>query len=308
MESRIFSNLHVIVEPEELNDISFGHRGMLSLRMDVGDESAVKTVFEYVFSPRNDRPFSINITMAGAYGGAVQPSWFNKFFLMLCHPLYFRMDEKLVIGVSPEDKQQYSWQILVKQLESELKRQGLVFTYVNFGIEAGEGNNKPPFFFDDPESTEKEFFPWYFEKLKSTNSIIQIICRYNKSRSPQQILDFIDRSEETIMKQEPLLYRLIEKEIFYREQLDSLKLKIDVLQSELSSKNEYLAYLTAGRSGDNVYSNMGLSESMKISKFYQQEYEILPLWYKRFGHIIKVITGKRSLRSLYDKNAPKYKK
>ena len=36
-----------------------------------------------------------------------------------------------------------------------------------------------------------------------------------------------------------------------------------------------------------------------ILSWYEKEYEVLPLWYKRFGHIIKVMTGKRSFKSLY---------
>lgn len=43
-----------------------------------------------------------------------------------------------------------------------------------------------------------------------------------------------------------------------------------------------------------------------ILQFYKYEYEILPLWYKRFGHILKVMMGKRSFRSLFDKKAKKY--
>jgi hypothetical protein len=34
---------------------------------------------------------------------------------------------------------------------------------------------------------------------------------------------------------------------------------------------------------------------------------VLPLWYKRFGHIIKVLTGKRSFKSLFDDKAKKGK-
>lgn len=44
-----------------------------------------------------------------------------------------------------------------------------------------------------------------------------------------------------------------------------------------------------------------------ILQFYKNEYEILPLWYKRFGHILKVVAGKRSFRSLFDKTAKKYR-
>ena len=36
-----------------------------------------------------------------------------------------------------------------------------------------------------------------------------------------------------------------------------------------------------------------------ILRWYEKEYEVLPLWYKRFGHIVKVMMGKRSLKSLY---------
>lgn len=39
-----------------------------------------------------------------------------------------------------------------------------------------------------------------------------------------------------------------------------------------------------------------------IIEWYNNEYEVLPIWYKRFGHIIKVITGKRTFKSLYKKN------
>ena len=41
--------------------------------------------------------------------------------------------------------------------------------------------------------------------------------------------------------------------------------------------------------------------------FYHYEYDILPLWFKRLGHIVKVLMGKRSLRSLFNDNVKKYK-
>lgn len=38
---------------------------------------------------------------------------------------------------------------------------------------------------------------------------------------------------------------------------------------------------------------------MQLFHYYQNQYEVLPLWYKRFGHIIKVMTGKRTFASLF---------
>lgn len=43
-----------------------------------------------------------------------------------------------------------------------------------------------------------------------------------------------------------------------------------------------------------------------VVKWYGHEYDVLPLWYKRFGHIIKVLMGKRTLQSLFHDNVKRY--
>ncbi len=48
-------------------------------------------------------------------------------------------------------------------------------------------------------------------------------------------------------------------------------------------------------------------EYYDLHNWYKNEYEILPLWYKRFGHIIKVIMGKRSFKSLFSDKVKKYR-
>ena len=42
-------------------------------------------------------------------------------------------------------------------------------------------------------------------------------------------------------------------------------------------------------------------------QWYYNEYEILPGWYKKFGHFVKVLMGKRRARSLFSNNAKKYR-
>lgn len=49
------------------------------------------------------------------------------------------------------------------------------------------------------------------------------------------------------------------------------------------------------------------TEYYDMRNWYRHEYEILPLWYKRFGHILKVIMGKRTFHSLFKNNVKKYK-
>ncbi len=48
-------------------------------------------------------------------------------------------------------------------------------------------------------------------------------------------------------------------------------------------------------------------EYYDVLNWYTNEYEALPLWYKRFGHIIKAATGKRTWASLFNDNVKKHK-
>jgi hypothetical protein len=48
-------------------------------------------------------------------------------------------------------------------------------------------------------------------------------------------------------------------------------------------------------------------EYTDLLDWYNKEYEVLPIWYKRIGHAIKVIMGKRTFRSLFSDKVKKYK-
>jgi hypothetical protein len=62
--------------------------------------------------------------------------------------------------------------------------------------------------------------------------------------------------------------------------------------------NLYLSFIALGK-------KVGEQEYYDLKTWYHNEYEVLPLWYKRMGHIVKVLTGKRSLRSLFTDNIKK---
>ena len=46
-------------------------------------------------------------------------------------------------------------------------------------------------------------------------------------------------------------------------------------------------------------------EYYDVIDWYHKEYEALPVWYKRLGHVIKVLMGKRKLKSLFNKKPVK---
>jgi hypothetical protein len=73
-------------------------------------------------------------------------------------------------------------------------------------------------------------------------------------------------------------------------------------QSELWEKRAklYLSFLSISKKIDK-------SQYYDLQQWYEREYEVLPVWYKRVGHIVKVLIGKRNFRSLFSDNVKKYK-
>lgn len=79
------------------------------------------------------------------------------------------------------------------------------------------------------------------------------------------------------------------------EEIDKSKLLQDALQKKTKVQKIIIDLLKTTH------------QATAIQRYYDAEYEVLPLWFKRIGHIIKVIMGKRKFRSLLDDNAKKYK-
>lgn len=84
-------------------------------------------------------------------------------------------------------------------------------------------------------------------------------------------------------------------------QLSAAIEKINACNNALLEKNlemtilqQTVAVLNASVKG--IWAN---NQAALLQQWYDAEYEVLPLWYKQFGHIIKVLSGKRTFRSLF---------
>lgn len=84
-------------------------------------------------------------------------------------------------------------------------------------------------------------------------------------------------------------HRLLEKETTY------LKRKLILSEKELANQKQYQDILRSQHS------------TRQLQDYYNNEYEILPKWYKQMGHILKVIMGKRTMKSLFRDDVKKYK-
>lgn len=106
--------------------------------------------------------------------------------------------------------------------------------------------------------------------------------------------------EDLLARDQPLVYSFLRKSSLWEMRKKEMMDEISVLREKVDSLNNYYSFYTQPESGYK-------KKIDEIAEFYNNEYEILPLWYKRFGHIIKVLSGKRSFRSLFNDNVKKYK-
>jgi hypothetical protein len=91
------------------------------------------------------------------------------------------------------------------------------------------------------------------------------------------------------------LYSLIHTNRLLEKELSYLRRKQASTETELNNHKQYVEVLRSDHA------------AKELQDYYTHEYEILPLWYKRFGHILKVLTGKRTFQSLFRDDVKKYK-
>jgi hypothetical protein len=139
-------------------------------------------------------------------------------------------------------------------------------------------------------------------------------------------IGLIEQFENKFSSRQPLAATVLE--LFNNEEEIACKLSIEneILKFKLENHADYLKLLKAdsswymqeyhrlqGASGmqngssdsQRIYNHLiNEVEYLKTNRknildWYAKEYEVLPKWYKRFGHIIKVLMRKRTLKSLF---------
>ena len=305
MEFDTFSHINFIIKTEELERVISKENAFSSFLFDIESSSSVHSVFSLIFSKNNPEVFTITIPVTQR--SSIEDDWLNKLCLILSHYGYKRHNNKLIIGILVERDLDHFPGMFSQKLALELSKQNFEFLLVGLDQLKSDGNNEQPFaYFEDLELADDIFYNWYKGRLTKDSSFLNLFYNVDTEAIDKVLLQK-ERAERRMMREDPILYKLIQHDNMFAKKEQLLKTTIENLTTDLSSKAAYLDFLLAKNSDELSNSGIDLIPSMRIKKFYHNEYEILPLWYKRFGHIIKVITGKRTFRSLFNDNVKKYK-
>lgn len=100
-----------------------------------------------------------------------------------------------------------------------------------------------------------------------------------------EALNLLRKAEGDFREQNPRLYQLARTAQQQASALNKLKMQQLALEAELKYQQEHNEILRATH------------PAKELQDYYNAQYEILPTWYKRFGHLLKLISGKRAFHS-----------
>jgi hypothetical protein len=132
--------------------------------------------------------------------------------------------------------------------------------------------------------------------LQDSSSFTEML--YIKADRVEDILNaqsILDQEEQVFKEQNPRLYGFMVKNKELTASVEHLEQMVEAAGQELLSQAAHMKVLRSS------------SQATHLQHYYNNEYEVLPSWYKQFGHVLKVVLGKRSFRSLFNDNVKKYK-
>jgi len=152
----------------------------------------------------------------------------------------------------------------------------------------------------DIHQAEEEYYSFLKGSVANEYDVIVNLSTPANAGLISLVQQYLVSAENRIQANDPVLYSLHAIHASDIQTIERLNNTIRQYKEIVESKNSY----ASGSSGFEAGYRKQITE---IANFYNNEYEILPLWYKKLGHLIKVLTGKRTLKSLFNDNVKKYK-
>jgi hypothetical protein len=245
---------------------------------------------------------------------------FRNIIRLLFLPNSVRVDHKIVFFTEKLSVESKRFEEFKKKFYNELRKQGID----EFIVEAlkpaqssrDESAENSISLYDHNlntylNGTEEECFQIFFNSPAFSENFYKkwIVPVANKDDFRSKI-KLIEKFEKWIWDTHPFSAKLFALEKLARQDITKLKSDNSILRFKLQSSGEALDLIrkeSAGYIGEvsRLRNELQRGEieaekrANEIKGWYHREYEALPLWYKRLGHIIKVLTGKRTFKSLF---------
>jgi hypothetical protein len=219
-----------------------------------------------------------------------QTGIFMQFFF---HPKYYCVEDKPAISVEGERGATQEIKEVISNLRRQAVEQGFSDLHPIYFTGTGYIHNEEMNILYGENEALNNFSTAYYELLSRHYYVSKYIGV--RSMIDKGFTKALAATEAKISENEPVLFNHLLKFCQLKKAVVQLRNDIGAANEDLINQKAYLKILK------------DQDEAIKINEFYHNEYEVLPLWYKQFGHLIKAVMGKRTWGSLFNDNVKKYK-
>lgn len=256
----------------------------LSFIIDTSDEKAIEEAY-YFFSNRISLDFSLSLII----NEAIEEEFLYYLFAFFFIPGYLKINNKIIINFIGGNSNLFN--DAKKQIIETVSNQNIQNVEVNI-LHSNDSKKLPAsqYLSNYLFSNLDNFKLHYYNTLSTPKFYNNTFYLYHSAVHIQTLFSLIDTANKVIKTDNLPLYDAISKLQLLLIENSDLKLKNTSVLNELENYKSHIIMLKS------------LHEATQLQLFYDNEYEVLPLWYKRIGHALKVIMGKRSFRSLFNNN------
>jgi len=249
-----------------------------SLLIDQPDEKKLHDA--YRFCSESTYPgFCVSLSL----NGPLNDDCLQYLIAFLFIPNYCTINGRAIIGLLGTDKQ--TLQETRKRLLELSQKQGIE------NLKVILPQDEIASFFSGTE----ELINHYIEYIETGNIGNRLLYLSDTGANIPLLYTMIRTAEENIKDKNAMMFKMASEAYSLKNENTLLSKKYTSAVNEL---NNYKTHIEIIRSSH---------LAKELQEYYNKEYEVLPLWYKRLGHIIKVLMGKRSFRSLFNDKIKKYK-
>jgi len=287
---------------EDLPDISLPANAYLSFRLNAFDARAIDPFYKKIFLSPPKHPFCVLIGLDELFttSNAELKKTIEVIISLTFHFNYIKVESGKPLVLFETRKS--NGENLISAITGAFKDQGyddVEIILLDRDINRAKGAEKQIWF--NLQEGFVNLFSDYVRSVKQLDSSdTSFFFFLAKPGELSEILNTLEKAEINVRENFPQVYNLLKENMFLKVKERDLHTHLVLIQEELDSLNNYHLY-------HNLSESRYKRQIKELLRFYKNEYEILPTWYKRFGHIVKVIAGKRTLRSLFDDNVKKYK-
>ena len=235
-----------------------------------------------------ENPFTIVLPGKNFQPQDLTDAYIENIIALFFQPSYYLIKGKPVVFFSDSTTDSG----FIEKLSEKSAKQGLHVSILKTK-KAGSIDNTGNQFVYEVTSSDIDYGAivenWLLRFLDGKNpGEIHFLFKKNNPALPE-ILSVLREKEVTLFKTQHYKFAINA----YQQQalIDQYKGELDIKMSAEKNIQNYLR-MQKKQTADNV-------------EWYYHEYEILPTWYKRVGHVIKVLMGKRTFRSLFSDKVKK---